>query len=60
MITGSTRGTGCTVTYVLCFTAAVVDRVIRHAVLDRQGVFFLSWFVSQGVATVLNFLLQNF
>lgn len=27
---------------------------------SMPGILFWSWFVSQGVATTLNFLLQNF
>ncbi|MCJ7858780.1 GtrA family protein [Corynebacterium kalidii] len=47
--------------YVVCFTAAVlVDWAIGHAFPTLPDVTFWSWFVSQGVATTLNFLLQNF
>ncbi len=46
--------------YVLCFTAAVlVDHLVRHTLPAMPAVYFWSWFVSQGVATALNFLLQN-
>lgn len=47
--------------YVICFAAAVlVDWFIGHVFPTMPGVLFWSWFVSQGVATTLNFLLQNF
>ncbi|WP_367620302.1 GtrA family protein [Corynebacterium sp.] len=49
------------VSYLLCFSAAVlVDHLVGIIVPTLPNVFFWSWFVSQGVATVLNFLLQNF
>ncbi|AHW62811.1 Putative membrane protein [Corynebacterium glyciniphilum AJ 3170] len=47
--------------YVVCLTAAVlVDWLIGHVFPSMPGILFWSWFVSQGVATTLNFLLQNF
>lgn len=46
--------------YLLCFSAAVaVDVLLRHLAPSLPGVLFWSWFGSQVVATMLNFLLQN-
>ena len=47
--------------YVVCFTCAViVDHYIRLAAPNYEYILLLSWVLSQGVATLLNFLLQNF
>lgn len=47
--------------YLVCFIAAVtVDAGLRKAFPEIPNILFWSWFVSQGVATVLNFTLQNF
>ncbi|KAB1504368.1 GtrA family protein [Corynebacterium sp. 320] len=47
--------------YCLCFTAAVlVDLAIRKQFPEVPHVLLWSWVFSQAVATVLNFLLQNF
>ncbi|WP_255372584.1 GtrA family protein [Corynebacterium sp. CNJ-954] len=49
------------VSYVACFIVAVlVNGVMRHSLPSLPNLVFWSWFVSQGVATTLNFLLQNF
>ncbi|MEY8566863.1 GtrA family protein [Corynebacteriaceae bacterium 7-707] len=49
------------VSYVVCFTVAVlVNHLVRHTVPALPNLVFWSWFVSQGAATTLNFLLQNF
>lgn len=50
-----------TVVYVVCFLAAVlVDFLFRRQVDHLPHFHFWAWFVSQAVATVLIFLLQNF
>ena len=48
------------VVYTICFlTAVVVDALMRNWGTDLPHILFWSWFVSQAVATVLNFVLQN-
>ncbi|MBF4552544.1 GtrA family protein [Corynebacterium sp. DSM 45110] len=47
--------------YLFCFLAAVLtDFLFRRHLSDIPHYLFWAWFVSQGVATTLNFLLQNF
>lgn len=47
--------------YLVCFDAAVlVDFLLRRQLDSFPHYRFRAWFVSQAVATVLNFLLQNF
>ena len=49
------------VVYLFCFGAAVlVDFLCRRQLDSLPHYRFWAWFVSQAVATVLNFLLQNF
>ncbi|AZA10493.1 GtrA-like protein [Corynebacterium gerontici] len=46
--------------YCLCFGLAVlVDAVFRHGLPGIHHLLFWSWFFSQAVATVTNFLLQS-
>ena len=48
------------VVYTVCFIAAVlVDALMRLSATELPHILFWSWFVSQAVATVLNFVLQN-
>lgn len=47
--------------YIVCFACAViVDHYVRLEAPNHEHVLILSWVLSQGVATLLNFLLQNF
>ena len=48
------------VSYVVCFGIAVlVDAVMRRLFPDVDHIFTISWVVSQGCATVANFILQS-
>ena len=47
--------------YLVCLDAAVLVGFLLRRQLDSLPHYrFWAWFVSQAVATVLNFLLQNF
>ncbi|WP_083878289.1 GtrA family protein [Corynebacterium ciconiae] len=47
------------ISYFLCFSVAVLVDLISRGVCTGSYFLLVSWVVSQGAATVINFLLQN-